>query len=85
MPVGAEVVPEGVRFRVWAPQRSRVQVICDGHPPLPLARDGEYFTGTCAAARARHALLRSGWTPTIATIRTRPPATSRRGRTGPPK
>ena len=30
MPVGAEVVPEGVRFRVWAPRRTRVQVICDG-------------------------------------------------------
>ena len=50
MPVGAEVVPEGVRFRVWAPHRSRVQVIRDGHPPLPLARDGEYYTGTCAGA-----------------------------------
>ena len=50
MPVGAEVVPEGVRFRVWAPRRSRVQVICDGHQRLALARDGKYFTGTCPGA-----------------------------------
>ncbi len=50
MPVGADVVPEGVRFRVWAPRRSRVQVICDGRSPLPLARDGEYFAVTSAAA-----------------------------------
>ena len=67
MPVGAEVVPEGVRFRVWAPRRSRVQVICDGHPPLPLARDGEYFTGDvsrrgpgtryCVPARRRRSRL----------------------------
>ena len=51
MPVGADVVPGGVRFRVWAPRRSRVQVICDGGPPLPLERDGAYFTTTCASAR----------------------------------
>ena len=50
MPVGADVVPEGVRFRVWAPRRSRVQVICDGRSPLPLARDGEYFAVTSATA-----------------------------------
>jgi maltooligosyltrehalose trehalohydrolase len=50
MPVGAEVVPDGVRFRVWAPHRSRAQVICDGHPAVPLARDGEYFTATCTSA-----------------------------------
>ena len=41
MPVGAEVGPDGVRFRVWAPRRTRVQVICDDDDPLTLGRDGE--------------------------------------------
>jgi maltooligosyltrehalose trehalohydrolase len=50
MPLGAEVVSDGVRFRVWAPRRSRVQVICQGQRPLSLARDGEYFVGTCPTA-----------------------------------
>src|SRR4029450_12155352 len=48
--VGAEIVPEGVHFRVWAPQRSRVVVTCEGRPSLSLRREGEYFTGTCSGA-----------------------------------
>jgi maltooligosyltrehalose trehalohydrolase len=52
MPIGAELVPEGVRFRVWAPQRSRVKVVCDTRPPLTLAREGGYFSGICADAGA---------------------------------
>jgi maltooligosyltrehalose trehalohydrolase len=52
LPVGAEIVPEGVHFRVWAPQRSRVVVTCEGRPSLSLRREGEYFTGTCTGARA---------------------------------
>jgi maltooligosyltrehalose trehalohydrolase len=52
MPVGAEIVPEGVHFRVWAPQRSRVVAICQGHPSLSLRREGEYFAGTCTGAEA---------------------------------
>ena len=52
LPVGAEIVPEGVHFRVWAPQRSRVVVTCEGRPSLSLRREGEYFSGTCTGARA---------------------------------
>ncbi len=51
MPVGAEVGPDGVRFRVWAPRRTRVQVICDDYDPLTLGREGEYFAGSHPAAR----------------------------------
>jgi maltooligosyltrehalose trehalohydrolase len=56
MPVGAEVRPDGVRFRVWAPRRARVQVVCDGRDPVALAREGEYFAGTCpGGAGSRYA------------------------------
>ena len=27
LPIGAEVTPEGVHFRVWAPSRQRVEVV----------------------------------------------------------
>ena len=30
LPVGAEVVPEGVHFRVWAPKRKTVEVVFEG-------------------------------------------------------
>jgi len=51
LPVGAEIVPGGVHFRVWAPARSRVQVICNDGPALTLTREGEYHAGTYAGAR----------------------------------
>ncbi|MFO0850012.1 MAG: malto-oligosyltrehalose trehalohydrolase [Gemmataceae bacterium] len=49
LPVGAEVRPGGgVHFRVWAPARSRVEVVFDGHGggPAPLEPEGNgYFSG----------------------------------------
>jgi maltooligosyltrehalose trehalohydrolase len=43
--VGAEVVPEGVHFRVWAPKRKRVAVVLpDLEVPLTAEGDG-YFSG----------------------------------------
>jgi maltooligosyltrehalose trehalohydrolase len=30
LPGGAEVVPEGVHFRVWAPRARRVEVLLEG-------------------------------------------------------
>jgi hypothetical protein len=32
LPVGAEVVADGVHFRVWAPKRQRVEVVVEGGP-----------------------------------------------------
>lgn len=63
LPVGAEVVPEGgVHFRVWAPRRSRVQVVLEdvhgrdssGAPlVVELARERNgYFSGLIPSARA---------------------------------
>ncbi|MDB5310403.1 MAG: Alpha-amylase-family protein [Gemmataceae bacterium] len=49
LPVGAEVVPDGVDFRVWAPGRRTVEVVGedDGPPTAALAPEGnEYFSGT---------------------------------------
>ncbi len=43
-PIGAELVPEGVAFRVWAPDRQRVAVVLnDGEHALAADRDG-YFS-----------------------------------------
>jgi maltooligosyltrehalose trehalohydrolase len=54
LPVGAEVRPGGVHFRVWAPKR-RVEVLIEdgaGHKPFNLeAEDGGYFSGTVTEAR----------------------------------
>jgi maltooligosyltrehalose trehalohydrolase len=45
LPIGAEVVPEGVHFRVWAPRRRRVEVVHDaGTAELEGEGDG-YFSG----------------------------------------
>jgi maltooligosyltrehalose trehalohydrolase len=62
LPVGAELVPGGVHFRVWAPRRQRVEVVFerDAGPrrglALPVTRlapnGGGYFSGTVAAAGA---------------------------------
>lgn len=42
LPVGAEVVPAGVHFRVWAPKASRVEVVfeADGRA-VPLEHEGD--------------------------------------------
>ncbi len=54
LPVGAEVRPDGVDFRVWAPRRQRVEVVLDhGSRPEPLTRGAEgYFEGLVSAAAA---------------------------------
>jgi maltooligosyltrehalose trehalohydrolase len=54
MPVGAEVVPGGAHFRVWAPRRARVAVVLDdGREEVALQRDSVgYFAGFTALARA---------------------------------
>lgn len=47
-PVGAEVVPAGVHFRVWAPDRRQVEVVIEGPnaPTVALQREPEgYFSG----------------------------------------
>ncbi len=45
LPIGAEVRPGGVDFRVWAPRREGVEVVLDGSGPVArLARDAKgYF------------------------------------------
>ncbi len=58
--IGAEVVPEGVHFRVWAPRCRRVEVIHDrGSVELEREADG-YFSGfaedLCAGALYRYRL-----------------------------
>ncbi len=63
LPVGAELLPggEGVHFRVWAPQRRRVDVVVEGGAGVALAREaGGYFagvaTGVGTGARYRYRL-----------------------------
>lgn len=56
LPVGAEVVPEGVHFRVWAPDRQKVEVVLEGPAgawpvELELAPEGDgYFSGRVEGA-----------------------------------
>jgi maltooligosyltrehalose trehalohydrolase len=61
LPVGAELLPEGVRFRVWAPARKRVELVLEGAPARPLDPEPDgYFlalvTGIRAGARYRYRL-----------------------------
>jgi maltooligosyltrehalose trehalohydrolase len=54
LPVGAEVIGAGVDFSVWAPQRTRIEVVIENGTvaPLELKRNsGGYFAGTVAALR----------------------------------
>ncbi|WP_198419796.1 malto-oligosyltrehalose trehalohydrolase [Geomonas edaphica] len=56
MPVGAEVAPDGVHFRVWAPRCRKVSIQLEGAPqvvefPMDLEENG-YHSGTCPLARA---------------------------------
>lgn len=52
LPVGAEVQPAGVHFRVWAPRHQRVEVALEGasHPLAP--ENCGYFSGVVPTARA---------------------------------
>ncbi|HEX9941616.1 MAG TPA: malto-oligosyltrehalose trehalohydrolase [Thermoanaerobaculia bacterium] len=57
LPVGAEVGPEGVHFRVWAPKRQRVEVVFEApaeeEGPVELTREeGGYFSGFVEGAGA---------------------------------
>src|SRR5215472_12959477 len=55
LPVGAEVVPGGVHFRVWAPLRKTVDVVFRGDPtsfPLQPEPSG-YFSGLISGACAQ--------------------------------
>ena len=55
LPVGAEALPGGgVHFRVWAPQRRRVDVVFEnGPPPVLLTPEGNgYFSSEAASAGA---------------------------------
>ena len=56
LPVGAEVHADGVHFRVWAPRRSRVQVVFEGGAQgfvLDLSHEGGgYFSGSTPTASA---------------------------------
>jgi len=55
LPVGSEVTASGVHFRVWAPERTKVEVIVDGSPSTPIeliAEPGGYFSAVAANVRA---------------------------------
>jgi maltooligosyltrehalose trehalohydrolase len=61
-PIGAELAPEGVHFRVWAPKRRRVEVVVEGaetsaslehRAAVPLEREASgYFSGLVPGAKA---------------------------------
>ncbi len=56
LPVGAEAVPQGVHFRVWAPLRKRVAVLIGqeaaGRQEIELDREeGGYFSGLAEGAQ----------------------------------
>lgn len=56
MPIGAEIVPGGVHFRVWAPERRTVEIVFDDESAstaVELVREvGGYFSGFVSGARA---------------------------------
>ena len=58
LPVGSEVLPSGVHFRVWAPRCRIVEVIAEtpfeeALPPLALSSEGDgYFSGLFPALEA---------------------------------
>src|SRR5271156_141787 len=52
-PVGAEVRPNGVHFRVWAPERKSVAVFIEPATVAPLKREaGGYHSGLVKSAKA---------------------------------
>lgn len=57
LPIGAEIVPEGVHFRVWAPAHRKVEVVLEGGPghgsSVELESEEEgFFAGVASQARA---------------------------------
>lgn len=50
LPVGAEVVPQGVHFRVWAPKRQRVEVQEPSGTTELLDEGNDYFSGLVEGA-----------------------------------
>lgn len=74
-PIGAEVTPEGVHFRVWAAGRERVEVVIENGETVPLQRadinsegsEAEYFSALVpdlkAGARYRFRLDGAGLFP----------------------
>src|SRR5688500_375008 len=53
LPIGAELVEDGVHFRVWAPRRKRLAVVSDGGASTELAAGSDgYFSGLVRGARA---------------------------------
>ena len=50
--IGANLEDGGVRFRVWAPAATSVEVelVDAGAKKIPLTRDGQYFQGSAPAA-----------------------------------
>src|SRR5262249_27887366 len=53
-PVGAELLPEGAHFRVWAPRKRQVELILERKSAaVPLRSEGNgYFSGTAAGVSA---------------------------------
>jgi maltooligosyltrehalose trehalohydrolase len=52
-PIGAEVSADGVHFRVWAPQRTSVDVVIGDESPRPLQREASgHLSGFIAGAKA---------------------------------
>lgn len=51
--IGAEIAPDGVDFRVWAPKRRRVEAVIEGGLAIPLERDERgYFSGFAEGIKA---------------------------------
>lgn len=52
-PIGAEVCREGTHFRVWAPERRKVEVLIEPDTAYPLRREADgYHSGLVQAAEA---------------------------------
>src|SRR5687767_9045165 len=52
LPIGAELTRDGAHFRVWAPKRSRVDVVVDGRSTALTTEPGGYFSGLASGAKA---------------------------------
>ena len=84
-PIGAEpVAPDRTDFRVWAPQRQRVEVVLEGGDSVRgfhLAAEGNgYFSGTIGGAAWGVAIAFASTARSVS-IPIPPRGSSRRGRT----
>jgi maltooligosyltrehalose trehalohydrolase len=52
LPIGAEVMVDGVSFRVWAPARTRVDVFIEGMGHFPLAPEQGGYHAACVIGAA---------------------------------